>query len=317
MRALIRRVLPASPDKTVVDVGCGTGGNIAALTQDYPCIGIDESAEAIRLARARFPKVPFICGAVPHDWVDVKGQVGLFLLMDVLEHVDDDFLALSQLLSMAKPGSYLLLTVPADMGLWSEHDVSFGHYRRYDLDRLRRVWSGLPVQTCLVSYYNSRLYPMVKAMRALSRLRGHADGIAGTDFRVPIRPLNRLLEETFAGEARVLLAALEGNRARGFSRGVSLIALLRREPGEICPRRRPLDLSPDPHDPCLPPPSTEGGRGEATLKSGHPPLDAPPSRGKGNGLSPHRRGEGRQVGRVRGYRGFMKGVRSTFARVVE
>ena len=39
---------------------------------------------------------------------------------------------LSGLLAAAAPGAYFLLTVPADESLWSEHDESFGHYRRYD-----------------------------------------------------------------------------------------------------------------------------------------------------------------------------------------
>ena len=44
MRRLVNRVVRPGPDVTVVDVGCGTGANIASLTDAYRCVGIDTSA---------------------------------------------------------------------------------------------------------------------------------------------------------------------------------------------------------------------------------------------------------------------------------
>ena len=77
---LVAEVLPPSPQAVIVDVGCGTGGNIAALADRYPCVGIDTSAEAIELARQRFPKVRFIAGRAPSDLGELAGQARLFLL---------------------------------------------------------------------------------------------------------------------------------------------------------------------------------------------------------------------------------------------
>src|SRR5882724_8247607 len=59
VRELIHRALPPSPKALVVDVGCGTGANIAALEGEYDCLGVEPSADAVRLARARFPSVRF------------------------------------------------------------------------------------------------------------------------------------------------------------------------------------------------------------------------------------------------------------------
>ena len=167
------------------------------------------------------------------------------LLMDVLEHVEDDFLLLSRLLEQLPEGGHLLLTVPADPRLWSEHDESFGHFRRYDLDRLEAVWSGLPVTPRLVSYYNTRLYPVIRAVRGISNRRGKAGGASGTDFSLPPAPVNRSLEGLFAGEARALLRSLDRAGAPAYRRGASLIALLRREPGAIEERARPAGIAPD------------------------------------------------------------------------
>jgi hypothetical protein len=123
-----------------------------------------------------------IAGSVPSDLGELAGQARLFLLTDVLEHVGDDFAMLSELLAAASPGCCFLLTVPADESLWSEHDESFGHYRRYDRARLEQVWAGLPAKTLLISYFNTRLLPLVRLVRAWNHRRGHAAGRAGTVF---------------------------------------------------------------------------------------------------------------------------------------
>ena len=281
---LIAEVLPPSTETTIVDVGCGTGANIAALADRYRCIGIDTSPEAIALSRQRFPKVRFLSGSAPKDLGDEAERARLFLLTDVLEHIADDFAMFSELLASASPGCFFLLTVPADESLWSEHDESFGHYRRYDRARLEQVWAGLPVTTLLSSYFNARLLPIIRTVRAWNRFRGQAAGAAGTDFWLPSRPVNALLTALFAGEANRLLGALRTGesitvaiakgtipdqpsvgapsdenwdsppvisspllrgRKRGYPAGSSFIALLRRETGAIAIRHKPAGLPPD------------------------------------------------------------------------
>jgi SAM-dependent methyltransferase len=242
---LAAEVVPPSPEATVVDVGCGTGGNIAALADRYRCVGIDTSAEAVELARRRFPQVRFISGRAPADLGELAAQARLFLLTDVLEHIADDYAMLSELLAAASPGSYFLLTVPANESLWSEHDESFGHYRRYDAARLAGVWAGLPVTTLLLSHFNARLLPVVRLIRAWSRRRGHAAGRAGTDFWLPSRPVNALLTAVFAGEAGRLVRTLRKGNLRPYHAGASLVALLRRERGTIAVREKPAGLRPD------------------------------------------------------------------------
>jgi trans-aconitate methyltransferase len=122
MRRLIAEVLPPSPETTIIDVGCGTGANIAQLAEHYRCIGIDTSAEAIGRAAPRFPNVQFLQGRAPEGLGPLIHQARLVTLMDVLEHVSDDFAMLSELLAAVQPGTFFLLTVPADEALWSEHD---------------------------------------------------------------------------------------------------------------------------------------------------------------------------------------------------
>lgn len=238
MRALVEQLLPPGRSKVVADVGCGTGSNIASLSDGYSCIGVDTADAAITLARRRFPSVDFRLGLAPAILGDDARRADLFLMMDVLEHIEDDFLALSSLLAASRPGALFYLTVPANMALWTQHDVSFGHYRRYDPARLRRVWQGLPVSEMLVSHYSARLYPVIRAVRAVSRLRSKPFGDDDTDLALPAAPVNELLRALFAGEARRLARALE-HRAEPYANGSSLLAIVRREEGTIAPRTRP------------------------------------------------------------------------------
>ena len=244
-RALVERLAPPGAGQAVLDIGCGTGANLAALADGWRCRGIDASEEAVRLARQRFPALEFACEADPlarEDWI---AEADVVLLMDVLEHVADDFLLLSRVLSALRAGAHALITVPADPRLWSRHDESFGHFRRYQIERLRATWSGLAVSERMLCGFNSRLLPLIRAVRCVNRRLGRTAGHAGTDFHLPPAALNRLLEGLLAGEARTLLGALEGRE--GYRAGASLIAVLRREVGPIVPRTRPAELAPDLH----------------------------------------------------------------------
>jgi SAM-dependent methyltransferase len=250
LRAIVGQVLPPSPTTTIIDVGCGTGANLAALAEEYRCVGIDTSADAIRLAKQRFPQTQFIQGRAPHDLGRTVDEARLVLMTDVLEHVPDDFSLFSAVAAAVQPGTFLLITVPADLRLWTGHDESFGHYRRYDARRLAKIWEDLPIEPLLVSHFNRRLYPLIKSVRAVNRWRGPGQvaGLAGTDFKIPPAPVNRLLENIFAGEARVLCRAMQTGRG-GYRKGVSLIALLQRKPGQIDIREKPATIAADYFDP--------------------------------------------------------------------
>ncbi|HEU4722726.1 MAG TPA: class I SAM-dependent methyltransferase, partial [Gemmatimonadaceae bacterium] len=134
MRDLVSRVVPASNELLAVDIGCGTGGNIAALADRFRCVGIDESAQAVGLARARFPTVEFVQSTDPAVIGPYLARASLVTCMDVIEHVERDAEFLAGIVSGVRPGTTLLLTVPAGMELWSEHDVTNQHYRRYTVD---------------------------------------------------------------------------------------------------------------------------------------------------------------------------------------
>jgi SAM-dependent methyltransferase len=220
------------PDSgTVLDVGCGTGGNISAFSPRHRRIGVDPSPTAISLARGKSRDVEFICGAAPTDVVEALGAADLVLLTDVLEHVEEDRKLLAGLAGGMKEGATLIITVPAEPRLWSPHDTAHGHYRRYTSETLARLWGGLPLHPLLFAPLNRRLYPVVRSLRFLARILRRSVGSAGTDLSLPPRPLNQLLRKVFSGEGKRLSRALTKGQNPPNGPGVSLIALLRRSAG--------------------------------------------------------------------------------------
>jgi SAM-dependent methyltransferase len=220
------------PDGRIVDVGCGTGADVASFSPEYHRYGIDVSETAIAFARERHDDVEFEVGALPGAAADTISGADLVLLCDVLEHVEHHEEFLSWLLSTMKRGSHLLITVPADPRLWSPHDEVYGHYRRYTAESLAALWAGLPVTVRLLAPFNRILYPVARVARSFARRRGRSWGSEQSDLGMPWAPLNWLLERLFSLEVPALRATLESDKVRGTSRaghGVSLIAVLRVE----------------------------------------------------------------------------------------
>ncbi len=241
----------ATRRQRLVEIGCGTGANLSAFADRFDCVGVDTSPEAVRLAARRFPGLRFVCGTAPQETASLVGDADVVLLLDVLEHVADDFGFLASILRSMPVGAHLVVAVPADMELWSNHDVNLEHFRRYDRRRLERVWEGLPVTCRLCTPFNTRLLPAIRWIRHRNRRRGTTFGNAGTDLREMPGPMNWILHRIFAGESkRVVDCFRTGNGAPG-KKGASLLAVLRREAGDICIRRPVGEVPADPYNPSV------------------------------------------------------------------
>ena len=245
LRSLIEHILPPDPATLIVDVGCGPGTNMGAFYHDYAAAGLDPSKKAIEIAGERFPEARFFRGEIDQAPREFDQGARLYLLMDVLEHVPDDHLLLSTVLSRCEPGTHVLITVPALWPLWSHHDVALGHYRRYDRARLESIWEGLPVSTELISFFNARLYPLIRFIRWIARGMGSSAGRRGTDLWLPPRALNHFLEDFFSAEAERLKSCARDDSKKGYGVGTSMIAILRLEEATVKPRVKPTNLEPD------------------------------------------------------------------------
>ena len=122
-----------------LDIGTSTGSNLRLLRDlNYSnVIGVDTSDVAIRfcaekgLGRVRQADVcqlPF-----------PSNMFHLVFVTDVLEHVEDDRRALSEVARVLAPGGAAIITVPAFQCLWGRQDDVACHKRRYRLRRLEAL----------------------------------------------------------------------------------------------------------------------------------------------------------------------------------
>ena len=214
--AVIGRLNLHTPLK-IADLGCGTGGNLPMLTNFGAVVGVEANHAAAEFARGRTGAHIALARAeatnMPTDAFE------LVTMLDVLEHLDDERLALREVRRILKPGGHFVFTVPAFPFLWSHHDEMLHHRRRYRRQQLRRLLQEADFQIAWISYYNAWLFPIVACIRLIRRILNRDGGGADLGASLP-SPINRCLEALFASERHLL-----GRLNLPF--GVSLIGVAR------------------------------------------------------------------------------------------
>lgn len=198
----------------ILEVGCGTGANLPLLAR-YGTVDAIEPDDGARALASRRSGIAVAGGLLPDGVTLADGRYDLIVLLDVLEHIDDDAATLRVLRRKLAPGGRLLLTVPASPWMWSDHDVAHHHKRRYTARTLRGVLGSGGFRVRHLSHFNTLLFPLIAGIRLLHKLTGRR---GGDDDAMPSRPVNRLLAGLFAAERHLV--------ARGGSPfGVSLLAI--------------------------------------------------------------------------------------------
>jgi len=85
--------------------------------------------------------------------------------MDVIEHLDDDVVALREYRRVLRPGAVLFLTVPAYQWIWSEHDDRAAHRRRYSRERFVISVKAAGFEVDRVTYFFAFLVPLAAVVR--------------------------------------------------------------------------------------------------------------------------------------------------------
>jgi SAM-dependent methyltransferase len=216
LETLVRRVVRPPAGARILEVGCGTGHNLAMLGKfgHVDASELDRCARA--LARQRLGRV-VRNAKLPDLTIFKRNGYDLVALLDVLEHVPDDLASLRAIHMRLKPGGALLLTVPANAWMWSAHDRAHHHFRRYSKRQLRGLFLRAGLEVELISYFNTLLFPPI----ALARLVGKLTGKDSADDNLPAGPVNAVLDKILGFERGLI-----GRVPMPF--GVSLVAVVRR-----------------------------------------------------------------------------------------
>ncbi len=143
--------------EAVLEVGAGHGTFTEILaSQATRVVASDLSGRCAAVLAERFATVPNV--EIIHGGIEACASGGPFdtaVLVNVLEHIEGDDAALVHLSELLTTGGRLILWVPAFAALYSEFDRKVGHFRRYQLARLKSqlVRAGYMVEE--IRYANS------------------------------------------------------------------------------------------------------------------------------------------------------------------
>lgn len=211
MLAFTRKVLESSKEPvTIVDVGSGSGFFALTLEKKFGAklkkvYLVDLFYTDEEIAATRGQKVE----KVRH--IPNKIENGLVIMMDVLEHLEDD-LAMLQSIKAACVGdnNHFFITVPAFYSLWSGHDVYLGHYRRYKINTLGAVLKKANFNTRNTYYLYGSLFPMVWAARKISNLKKK-------EANSNMKPFSPLMNKLFLAVTSADMAVAKANKLFGVS----------------------------------------------------------------------------------------------------
>ncbi len=226
VRSLIQRYAAKSEGLKVLDAGCGTGGTLSALGGLGELWGCDISADALEMCAARGLTQLRQSRVEQLEFEDQSFDV--VVSCDVLEHVAEHETAMAEMARVLRPGGICVLTVPAHLCLWSEHDEALGHIRRYETREFVRLMEGAGLRIEKLTHAVALALPAIILYRAMKRLLALGNGGPKTALvRLP-RPMNRLLV-AFLDFENLLI------RHISLPVGTSLVAVARKHEGSRGP----------------------------------------------------------------------------------
>lgn len=136
VNTLLEQSIESGHNLKILDVGCGSGRGMEEFKKYGEVFGFDISPEALDFCRQRGLKnvqLADLNQKLPYD----DNSFDLVVALDVLEHVEKDVFALSEIKRILKENGRFLLSVPAHPKLWSYWDEIIYHKRRYTQNELK------------------------------------------------------------------------------------------------------------------------------------------------------------------------------------
>lgn len=218
VRHWILRTRPPDAADRLLDCGAGTGLFARGMEAHCQVQVLDDHEDALRFLRERFRPDQIL--SLAGDQVPLPDQsLEYVTALDVLEHVPDDHAVVRGFHRLLKPGGLAVVTVPADMALWSDWDVVLHHFRRYHRSQLAALFPASEWEVVQLTYTNVIAYPAVWWVRRWRQWFPPPAGVERSEDRLPSPRVNRVLRWLFVAPARVSLP---------WPFGVSLLMVARR-----------------------------------------------------------------------------------------
>jgi len=147
----------------------------------------------------------------------------LICAFDVIEHIENDELAINEIERVTKQNGFIFLSVPAYQFLWSSHDEINHHFRRYNLKKLLGLVSPTKSNIIKKTYFNSILFVPILVLRLLDKFGLNKAKIERSNLDVfdNNKIVNRIFYKLFSIEVSLL-------NKMNFPFGVSVMLLYRK-----------------------------------------------------------------------------------------
>lgn len=178
-KSIVQSHLMPTSKTRFLDIGCGTGNFIQqiAKNKNIEITGSEIYLKGLAYAKKNLPSVDFVQFDVTQG--KIGEQFHIITAFDVLEHIENDNAALSNISQMLKKDGVLIVSVPQHMFLWSKLDEIVKHKRRYSR---RELVAKLKANDFDISYVTSFLFILFPLM-LISRLFDKADDDLPTNER--------------------------------------------------------------------------------------------------------------------------------------
>ena len=163
--AALHRAVDRLKPKRLLDIGAGSG----FFSRHLLATGDAESALCVDIGYAHERDDNVAGKPVLYRRDCGRTDCDLVLMMDVLEHVDDDRGLMRHYAEKVPSGAHFLVTVPAFRFLWSGHDVFLEHKRRYRLGEIETALGDAGLEIVHGAYYFGLVFPLAAAVRLASR----------------------------------------------------------------------------------------------------------------------------------------------------
>lgn len=192
-KALVKKIQNELLGPIVLDFGAGSGTfarSLRTATRQIHCVEAD-SGYVHALKEEGFPATTSVT-----DYTE-----GFFTgayTLNVLEHIEDDRLALTDVAKTMKVGGNLVVFVPAHPILYSSFDRRIGHFRRYSKDNLLRALEGSGFSIVKWEFFDSVGFFVALLYRVIDRGDGRLSPVAVRFFDTAMVPLSLLFDKLFS-----------------------------------------------------------------------------------------------------------------------
>lgn len=187
----------------ILEIGCGTGGNLFMLSAFGDLTAVDMSSEAVAMAkRKNVINTDIYIGSLPNAMPNFNDKFDLICMFDVLEHIEMHKEAITIIETYLKDDGQIILTVPAYQWLYGKHDEHLHHKRRYCKSELLNLVLGAGYQVKKITYFNTLLFPMAFIVRIYEKyIQKHGER---KELKLMNKGVNGLLKRIFEIEWRAI-----------------------------------------------------------------------------------------------------------------